>query len=153
MMVKGYKKGYTLYRVALRIMNTPNKHKDIEKKLGIKATHEHKKGDQLEWKGKIIKNKFYDNDIWILESPMFRNSNFDKHLSWLFKKIFPHKEFLLKLKSKKVKIDISGSYRTGSPTGGFDIHPKFYKLLMELNIPFGVSVQFDEPLYRIFKNV
>ena len=145
-------KGYEYYSASLRIMNAPKKHQEIEQVLG-KATHEHKKGDQRIWKGNVVKNRFWPNDVWILESPLPKHYDFNKHLSWLSKKIMPHKDFLSRLKSRKIKIDIHCSYRTGSPTGGIEIKPRFYELLSELNISLGVSIQFDEPLFKVFKSI
>jgi len=148
----------TCYRVCLRIMNASHKHKKIEETIGVKATREHKKGDPQTWKGKAIQNKqgrakLWGNDIWILDSLLPNTCKLDKHLTWLFDKILPYKKFLTKLRYEGVGMDIYCSYRTGSPTGGLGIHPRFYKTLAELNIPIEISVQFDEPLNEIFKQV
>ena len=72
-------------------------------------------------------------------------------MTWLFKKIYRHKEFILKLQSEGADVDIYCSYRTDSPAGGFNIQPKFYKTILELNLPIVFAVQFDEALDKILK--
>ncbi|MBN2534379.1 MAG: DUF4279 domain-containing protein [Spirochaetales bacterium] len=127
---------YFNFSVSFRIMNAPEYHEKIKENTKIVATHVHKKGDI---KSKT-NNKRWENDIWILSSPLPKESQIDKHIEWLWQTIEPHIEFFFELKEKNVKMDIFCGYRTNCDNGGFNLDTKSIEILNKFKIPIGFSI-------------
>ena len=60
----------------------------IDKKLGMKATHAHLKGQRSR------SNVVYRESLWSLNSPLSKSESLDKHLAWLLNKLEPKVEEL-----------------------------------------------------------
>ena len=63
----------------------------------------------------------------------------EKHISALWSKLKPHKEYLLELK-KTLSIDVFMGYRSNHDWAGFEVPPESLEMFTELQIPFGVSI-------------
>ena len=103
----------------------------------IVPTHSHKKGDYCEaTKGK------WENDIWLLQSPLSKECLIDEHLQWLINVIKPHQDYFDDLIEKGVKLDIYISYSSDCETGGFSINSNLLEYFCKNNIVLEFSVAF-----------
>ena len=126
---------YYKYLASLRVFGKKVNLEEISEKLGIKPTETHRRGERL---GKTSK-MMYPNDIWILDAPVPRESDLEKHLLWLKKKLLPHKKYIWELK-KKYHVDFFCGYRSNNDQGGFSLSPKCLELFVELGIQLEFSI-------------
>jgi hypothetical protein len=127
---------YFYYKVCFRISDAPEYHDEIEKETGLTPTHIHKKGDPKKPESRII----WDNNIWMMESPIEKEKIFNEHFAWLFQRLKPNIKYFQGLQKKKVKMDIYCSYRTNCETGGFDLDPYLLGFFKDFPIPVGFSI-------------
>lgn len=138
-MKKSHKKGskpYFAYSASLRVMNAPELHNEISKITGIEPSECHCIGDIANVKS----GRKWENDIWIISSPLSKYKDLTEHLRWLQKKIKPHFKYFKMLIKKGVKIDIFCGYSSDCDTAGFCIKPEALEIFVELEIPLEVSV-------------
>lgn len=126
---------YHNYYASFRIFGGKVNFEEISNMLGIKPTHTHRKGEEA---NKISK-RTYPDDMWMLDAAVSEETDLEKHLLWLKKKLLPHKKYILRLK-KKNTVDIYCSYRSDSDQGGFSLSPKSLELFVELDILFEFSI-------------
>ena len=127
---------YFNFSVSFRIMDVPQYHDQIEEVTGLKATHAHCKGESRDKHNRIK----WDNDIWILESQLKKDSNFNKHIEWIYNQIFPHVRYFRALQKKNANIDLYCGYRSDCDNGGFTLTPESIKYIGKLNFPIGFSI-------------
>ncbi len=123
---------YRIFSAGLRIKNAPELHDEISKIL--KPTHVHKKGE------KKIKEKVWDNDIWLLDSPLSDEKDLTEHILWIWEQIKPHINYFMDLKKKGVEMDLFCSFTTDSDQDGFTLDARTYEFInkLQLNIEFSI---------------
>jgi len=121
--------------VSLRIHEPPEIFEELSKILT--PTHSHKKGEFC----KTMKSK-WDNDIWILDSPLSQECLMDEHLEWLINIIKPHQEYFDEIIRKGVKLDVYISYSSDCETGGFSINSSLLEYFCKNKITLEFSVIF-----------
>jgi len=124
--------GIRHFGAGLRIKNAPELHDEISKIL--KPTHVHKKGE------KKFKEKVWDNDIWILDSPLSDEKDLIEHILWIWEQIKPHIEYFMDLKKKGVEMDLFCSFTTDSDQDGFTLDARTNEFInkLQLNIEFSI---------------
>lgn len=111
-------------------------HNEISNKTGIKPSECHCIGDMAH----IKSGRKWENDIWILKSPLSEEEDLTKHLKWLCKSIEPHFDYFKELIDKGIKIDVFCGYRSDCDHAGFSIKPEALEVFHTLKIPLEVSV-------------
>jgi hypothetical protein len=128
------KKPKFCFSASLRVMDAPELHDEIEVVTGLKPSHAHLKGDK-----KPRTSSTWDNDIWILQSPLNEKAELTDHLNWLWNTIKPHSDYFKELLQKGRKVDVFCGYRSDSDNAGFIVQPDALEIFASLNIPFQVS--------------
>ncbi len=124
-----------LFGASLRIMDAPSRHEEITTTLGIQPSICHKVGDinpQI--------NKPWINNIWVIDSPLPKDADFDDHLHWIAHLIAPHEAFLHDLKKEGARMDLYCGYTTDSIHSGFEVKAESLMPFTRLGISFGVNV-------------
>lgn len=117
----------------LRIMGTGLDLAAISHNLGVDPTYTHKKGDRANSKEK------YNQDMWILNSPLDKKKSLDAHLRWLAKHVNAQYDYLRSLKTG-AQIDVFCSYTSEGDQAGFALSPKALSLFVELGIHLELSL-------------
>lgn len=120
-------------KAGLRIMGKGLDLKAITVKIDIAPTHTHQEGEAARAGEK------YQQDMWILNSPLEARKGLDAHLRWLVKQLKPHYEYLRSLKAN-AKIDIFCSYTSEGEQGGFSLSPQALSIFAELGIKLELSL-------------
>ena len=123
---------YRPFSAGLRIKNAPKLHNEISKIL--KPTHVHKKGE------KRFKEKVWENDIWLLDSPLPPEKSLTEHILWILEKIKPNIDYFIGLRKKGVEMDLFCTFTTENDQDGFTLESEILELLhkLELDIEFSV---------------
>ena len=123
---------YRRYSASIRIKNAPNLHDDISKRLT--PSHVHRKGDQR------YKENTWDNDIWIMKSPLPDETELVEHILWIWEQVKPHVSYFARLKNSGVDIDLFCKFTTDSDQDGFSIDSRVYEFLYQLQIDIECSI-------------
>ena len=127
------------YKASIRFHGMGKYHNDIKSHIGTLPTHVHLKGES---RGK----RFWDNDIFVVISPIPNDRDFNDHINWIYSFFKPKILFLSELKRmSNEEIDIYLSYSTDCDTGGFQLNSKSIKALNDfalVGIPTNFSIMY-----------
>jgi len=126
---------YFRFSASLRVMEAPELHHEIEVVTSLKPSQVHCKGD-LKYPGKSY---VWENDIWMLDSPLDRKLELTDHLNWLWNTIKPHSAYFKSLLENGIHVDVFCGYRSDCDHAGFEVQPDALEIFTKLHIPFGVS--------------
>ena len=118
------------YDAALRIGGAGAYHEMITEKTGLLATKSHKAGDLRSSRGKRV----WDEDIWILSSPLSEDLHLDVHVDWLWSQIEPHKAFFAQVISDAAWADLMLGCKSESPYPVLYVNTESKKIIEELNL-------------------
>jgi len=127
---------YFKYDACIRITGCGDLYSEITRKTGLSPSHAHLKGDLRDPKSK----KRYEQDIWILESPLKKIAKLEKHIDWLWREVSPHKSYFKKLISKSPYSDLCISCRSDCSWPLLGINKESLTILHRL--PLSVSFNF-----------
>ncbi len=81
------------YDASIRISGAGAQHEPITQVTGLVPSHSHRKGDVCSRRTL----RLYQNDLWMLSSPLGETASIDQHCQWLWETIRPHKAYFEKL--------------------------------------------------------
>lgn len=120
------------FRVSFRVLGKKLDLDRISTEFGITPSRSHRSGET-----DILQGKF-DQDMWLIESPLGREVEFDKHFEWL-KQIFGSRLAVVRRLAKDFDVSIICNYRTyNSDQGGFSLSPASLSIGNEM----GVRIEF-----------
>ena len=90
------------YDASFRIGGVGELHDDISQNTGLSPTRCHTKG-QLRFRNS---KKCWDEDIWVLKSPLGELVTLEEHLEWLWQTIRPHQAYFEKVIAKSTWSDV-----------------------------------------------
>jgi hypothetical protein len=125
---------YFHFSATLRIHGEDVPFEQISERLGVKATHLHRKGER-----RGSRSPAYDDDAWHFQPPVPETEPLERHIEALWQVVRPHVEYLKALK-KRLKIDVFCGYRSNCDHAGFAVSHRCLELFTALEVPFGVSV-------------
>jgi len=126
---------YFAYSATLRIHGMDLPLDEIEQRLGVKASHQHRRGEQGRPNARP-----YRSDAWHLTAATPEESELTEHLRELWRQVEPHVEYL---RSLDASIDVFCGYRSNNGAAGFEVQPDALEIFRALDIPFGLSVIVD----------
>lgn len=85
------------------------------------------------------KSPLYNHDMWQYSAPVDKEESLEIHINELWKKLKPHKNYLLSLK-KTLNVDVFLGYRSNCDTAGIEVPYTSLEMFNELKIPFGLSI-------------
>jgi uncharacterized protein DUF4279 len=121
------------FNVTLRIHGDQLNFFEISKKLGLVASHQHRRVEAKKTKG------LWEDDAWHYKPPIDESQSLSEHLMALWETIKPHVEYLRALK-RIHKVDIFCGYRSNNQTAGFEVDYRCLEMFIALEIPFGISI-------------
>jgi len=104
----------------------------ITRTLAVAPTKSHRAGDRDALGGK------YNDDLWLLESPLPPEDVLDAHLGWIKERIAPHCAFIRSL-MQTAKVTLSCDVLSETDQCGFDISPETLDAFVGLGIPLEVT--------------
>jgi Domain of unknown function (DUF4279) len=122
------------YSATLRIFGDIPDLEDISAHLGLEATYTHQKHDKPR-----PASKEFGHDMWSYSPVLHESEPLERHIDELWKKLRPHKEYLLGLR-KSVTVDVFLSYRSNCDHCGVEVPHTSLEMFLELKIPFGLSI-------------
>jgi hypothetical protein len=125
---------YFSYSASLRIFGNIGDLNDITNNLGCEPTSFYCKGDR-----KGPDSPPFKHDMWSYTAPIDEKEPFERHIDGLWRKLKPHKAYLLLLK-KSLSVDVFLGYRTNCETAGIMVPYKSLEMFNALKIPFGISI-------------
>lgn len=127
---------YFSYSASLRVLDAPERHREIEEVTGLKPSHVHMKGELAHEKSK----RRWENNIWLLSSPLEETSELAEHLNWLWQQVQPHQAYFRSLIESGAKVDIFCGYRSNCDHSGFSIDPGALEIAQKLDVRLEFSV-------------
>lgn len=128
---------YFAFSASFRIMGDKVPFEEIEDTLRLSASHKHQKGELPDKKRSEIWR--FQEDAWIIKSPLPEEEKLERHLNWLWETLSPHKAYILKLKDR-FRIDIFAGYRSNCDQAGVEIPIESMQIYYELQLQFGLSI-------------
>lgn len=120
------------HSITFRVKNAPHLHEKLSSL--IQPSHVHVKGETR------YKTKVWNNDMWLLKSPLSDFDSYTDHLLWIWKQLAPHKKYFKELISTGIELDIFCSFTSDCDQDGFILDRKFIETLSELSLPIEFSV-------------
>ncbi|MFN7855161.1 MAG: DUF4279 domain-containing protein [Acidovorax sp.] len=127
------------FDASLRLSGLGEHHDEIRRQTGLEPTHSHLKGELRSPRSKM---KPWEEDLWVLQSPLGNQASLDEHLEWLWIKIAPHKDYFAKLAARSVQADVVLGCLTESPYPYLTTKSSSLQLLKELNVGVSFNVTF-----------
>ena len=124
---------YFAYSASLRIFGEISDMEEISRRLGLQPTHTHRRGD------KNGTPSGYLQDHWGYSPSLDEHEPLEGHIDALWKKLKPHKAYLLELK-KSLTVDVFLGYRSNCDHARLEVPHTSLEMFSELEIPFGVSI-------------
>ncbi len=124
------------YDASLRIAGIGEFHEEIFIKTGISPTKVHRKGEPRT----ALTTKLWDQDLWILRSPLGEQASLNEHLEWLWKAVSPYKNYFAGLISKAAWADVCLGCLSESAFPVLSASADSLSLTRELNL--GLSFNF-----------
>jgi hypothetical protein len=125
---------YLKFSATVRIHGDAVPFEEIERALGVAATHTHRKGER-----RGPRSPEYRDDAWHYQPPVPEDEPLARHIDALWAVVRPAVGFLRGLKSR-CKVDVFCGYRSNCDTAGFKVPHTCLELFAALEVPFGVSV-------------
>jgi hypothetical protein len=122
------------FDASLRIAGIGEHHEAISKRTGIAPAHAHRKGEPK------FAQKRWQEDIWILESPLGATASLDQHIEWLWNAVASHRDYFQQLISQSSSADVVLGCFSESPYPYLTVQPDSLRLLRELDL--GISFNF-----------
>ncbi len=120
------------YSASVRVFGSIPDLGAITAALQLDPTHMHRRGEP----GRI---RPYDTDMWSYDAPIEQSEPLYKHIDALWKKLKPHKRYLLELK-RSATVDVFLGYRSTCDNAGVEVPHTSLEMFTELEIPFGLSI-------------
>ena len=128
------KAGNDRFSASFRVLESSETYEDLSKL--IPPSHMHRAGEIRNPKTGAT----WDNSIWMLTSPLPKSEHLTAHLEWLWERMEPFTEILLKKFYSGIKMDFFCSYTAQNDNAGFSVEPKLYGILAAMPIPLGFSI-------------
>jgi hypothetical protein len=90
------------FDASIRIGGAGAYHEEIFLATGLSASKSHLAGDRVSSRSSAVRKE----DLWILASPLSRNSPIDEHISWLLGAVSPHEAFFAQIVEKAAWADL-----------------------------------------------
>ena len=127
---------YFAHSAALRVMNAPERHAEIEEITGLEPARTHRRGEVAHEKT----GRRWENDIWVLASPLGEEAESSEHLGWLWQRVRPHKDYFRSLVESGVEVDVFCGYRSNCDHCGFSLEPDAVEIARELGVRLEFSI-------------
>jgi len=125
---------YFAYSASLRIFGSiPDLH-ELTQRLGVPPTHAHRRGER---RGPNLPP--YEHDMWNYTASVKENEPLHVHIDALWNIFRERKQYLLELK-QDLTVDVFLGYRSNCDRAGVVVPHQSLEMLMELQIPFGLSI-------------
>ena len=125
---------YFCFSATLRIHGDGVPFGEISRRLGVRPTSLHRKGEQ-----RGPRSPAYRDDAWHYQPPLPEAEPLERHIEALWQVVRPAVDYLKGLK-RRFKVDVFCGYRSNCDTAGFEVSHKCLELFTALEVPFGVSV-------------
>jgi len=122
------------YSATLRIWGDIPDADGITRRLSVRPTHTHRKGDR-----RGPRSPPYQHDMWSYRAPVEETRPLEEHIMALWEAVRPNLAYLKSLK-QTLHLDVFCGYRTNCATAGFEVNHRCLELFVQLEVPFGVSV-------------
>jgi hypothetical protein len=125
---------YFCFSATLRIHGDNVPLEEISKRLGVKPSHVHRKGER-----RGPRSPGYPDDAWHFQSSIAETEPLERHIETLWQIVRPEVGYLKALK-ERFKVDVFCGYRSNCDHAGFEVSHKCLELFAALEVPFGISV-------------
>jgi Domain of unknown function (DUF4279) len=122
------------FEATLRIFGVIDDFDAISETLCLTPTRSHRRGERL---GPSRTQEF---DMWMYTAPVPRDRPLDVHIQTLWAHIKSHRDYLVGLKAR-LSVDVYCSYQTNAVYAGFEVSHKSLEMFIQLEVPFGVSME------------
>lgn len=120
------------FRLSFRILGKSLDFNRISATFGITPSRTHRSGET-----DILSDKF-QQDMWLIESPLGHEVEFDRHFEWL-KQTFGNRQAAVRRLAKDLDVSVVCNYRTyNTDQGGFLLSPASLSIGNEM----GVRIEF-----------
>ena len=125
--------GYRWCVASVRIFGTVKDLDRITKRLGIKPSHTHRKGETA--------SRFanYRHDGWILTAAVRRDRKLSEHLRWL-QRCLRRKENYLRRLTRQYDVDLYCSYHSNYDQGQLEFPTEILAWCTKVGMPIRVSI-------------
>jgi hypothetical protein len=125
------------FDASLRLIGVGEHHDAITQKTGLTPAHVHRKGEQRSTRAV---GKPWQEDMWLLQSPLGPDASLDDHLGWLWGAIEPHRDYFRELIEQCSTADIIFGCLSESPYPFLTVDADSLRLLREMKL--GISFNF-----------
>jgi hypothetical protein len=125
---------YFCFSATLRIHGDGVPFQEIGERLGVEATHIHRKGEHHG-----PRSPAWRDDAWHFKPALPETEPLQCHIEALWEVVRPQVEYLKALR-QRFKVDVFCGYRSNCDSAGFEVPHKCLELFTALEVPFGVSV-------------
>lgn len=124
---------FRLYRfdATFRLTGVGEHHDTITALTGLEPTHSHRKGESRSHRSTF---RPWQEDAWMIDSPMGPNASLDQHLAWLWRAISPHKVYFSTLIAQASSADIVLGCLSESPSPVLTVEGQSLELLKALDL-------------------
>ena len=114
----------------LRIGGVGRRHAEITARTSLIATSSHLKGEPKRYG----RGKLWDEDLWVLQSPLGEAASYEEHLNWLWEAIGPHKAYFDELISTASWADVCLGCLSESYFPVLTVRASSMSIVKELNV-------------------
>jgi hypothetical protein len=125
---------YFSYSASLRIFGDTLDPEEISANLGLQPTKLHLKGEKPD-----PRHRGFRHAMWSYTVPLDRACPLNEHIDALWKKLKPHKDYLIELR-RSLNVDIFLTYSSNCDNSGIVVPSESLAMFTELQIPFGLSI-------------
>jgi hypothetical protein len=125
---------YYRFSATLRIHGDGIPFEEISRRLGVKPTYLHRKGER-----RGSRSPAYCDDAWHFTPALPDTEPLERHIEALWRVARPVVDYIKSLK-QRFTVDVFCGYRSNCDTAGFEVSHKCLELFIALEVPFGVSV-------------
>lgn len=125
------------FDASLRLIGIGEHHEAITRNTGLTPTHVHRKGERRSTRSVY---RPWQEDMWLLQSPLDPGASLDEHLGWLSGAIEPHSHYFRELVEQCSKADIILGCLSESPSPFLTVDAESLRMLRELKL--GISFNF-----------
>ena len=122
------------FDASLRICGVGARHEAITLNTGISPSSTHLKGE------KHFGGKRWEEDLWLLQSPLGEGASLEEHLDWLWATVGPYKAYFKDLIASSSSASVTLGCLSESPYPFFSVGDGSMKIVRELEV--GCSFNF-----------
>ena len=118
------------YDASLRIAGVGAWHEEIERRTGLRASIKHRRGEARSSRT----HKQWDEDLWLLASPLDESAPLEDHLEWLANAVEPHLYVFREIIDRATWADVCLGCLSESGSPMLAVRPDALRILRQLNV-------------------